>query len=1081
VVDTASVAADGTYIFPNVPKANGYSVQINNVVGTLGSPAPVVVLPGGYVSTGENNGTGTGSDGTINGTSATFNVTGSEITNINFGIELPPAVGFSSQPAVLNPNGTTDYSIPNTLFEGADFDGGIIDSIKIVGFPANVDEITINGISYTSASFPAGGVFTPTNAIGNPTTPILIDPIDGTVTVDIVYQAVDNAGVLSPIPGYASLQFLEPIGIVGTVFNDKDRSATGNDNSIQTGTEIGTNTGLQPIFVYLVDPVSGLIVGKDEVDADGNYAFGGITANTDVKLVLSTADSAIGAIAPASILPTGWNATSKLDTTFNVGSPIPAIITNLNFGIIFSPDVNPDMNQTWVNVPVAGNVSTNDEGLPIGTTYVNPAPNLANPGTALPTINADGTYTFISSVPGVFNFQVPAVTPNGDTILVDLVITVLDETDANVKPVANVDLATTPLNTAVTLNTLSNGTTTVDGAGNITYTPNAGFSGKDTLTYTVVDDNGNTVAAQQIITVLPAGANNTTTATDDYKSGPYNTPVSGNAITNDKDAEGDVQAIVPQTTTIAGKGTLTLNADGTYTFVPVAGFSGPVEFPYSVYDNDATSPDSAKATIHILVASEVPVPNPDVNATWAGVPVTGDVSTNDKVPSGSTYGNPPANAGNPGTAVPTITADGTYTFTSPVAGVFTFKVPVIYPNGDTDSVDLIITVLDSTSNANPPIANTDLASTAVNVPVTISTLSNDATTNVGIDVGLDPSTVTVIEPPVNGTTSVDPVTGDITYTPNVGFVGVDTLKYSVTDSLGNIVTAIQIITVLDTTVNPNSTSASDNFNSVTSTEPVVGNVLTNDTDAEGDTQTVTPQTVTIPGKGTLDLTSDGSYTFTPAAGYVGPIDFPYEVVDARGATAEATIHVLVEATNTPLAITFTSFNVSSNNCMVNLNWSVANASDLKQFDIYESKNGIDFIIVKSIQATTALKYQAITQSAVNTNTSYYFIQGIEKDGSASKTVVNQVQTECNKINIVSYPNPVSNNLSIAIYNVTNNANAIVIMRDAFGNIVTRIQAEVNANTDNIITIDASRFASGVYTLDVVVEGMESKVISITKN
>ena len=60
----------------------------------------------------------------------------------------------------------------------------------------------------------------------------------------------------------------------------------------------------------------------------------------------------------------------------------------------------------------------------------------------------------------------------------------------------------------------------------------------------------------------PTTAPNTTTSTDDYKTTPFNTPVSGNALTNDVDPQGDAQKVVPQTITDS-TGTFVLNQDGT--------------------------------------------------------------------------------------------------------------------------------------------------------------------------------------------------------------------------------------------------------------------------------------------------------------------------------------------------------------------------------------------------------------------------------------------------------------------------------------------------------------------------------------
>src|SRR5690606_41638706 len=80
-----------------------------------------------------------------------------------------------------------------------------------------------------------------------------------------------------------------------------------------------------------------------------------------------------------------------------------------------------------------------------------------------------------------------------------------------------------------------------------------------------------------------------------------------------------------------------------------------------------------------------------------------------------------------------------------------------------------------------------------------------------------------------------------------------------------------------------SSALNDGPVAVTEDTPVSGNVLTNDSDVEGDTLTVTQftvdgdttvytagQTATITGVGTLFIDADGSYTFTPALNYNGP-------------------------------------------------------------------------------------------------------------------------------------------------------------------------------------------------------------------
>lgn len=294
---------------------------------------------------------------------------------------------------------------------------------------------------------------------------------------------------------------------------------------------------------------------------------------------------------------------------------------------------NPDFNATYVNVSVPGDVRTNDN-VPTATTYGPIGTLLSNPSGSLQTltINPDGTYTFVANTEGVYVYNVPVCTPPLVTgcPVSRLTITVAKHTNPVPRPVANVDFATTRINTFVDLPTLyndrcvvvsgcsldpasvtvvtnpSNGGAVVNtSTGDITYTPNTGFLGLDTLVYQVCVQGSPGVCATaiQIITVVPVSALNTTIADDDFAVTPEFTPVSGNVKDNDSDPEGDTQTVTAQTTTVAA-GTLVLNTDGSYTFTPVDNFTGPVEFIYRTIDNNA-SPDTAYATLHILVVPDL--------------------------------------------------------------------------------------------------------------------------------------------------------------------------------------------------------------------------------------------------------------------------------------------------------------------------------------------------------------------------------------------------------------------------------------------------------------------------------------------
>ena len=715
-------------------------------------------------------------------------------------------------------------------------------------------------------------------------------------------------------------------------------------------------TAVPNLKMYWDDSFLGVVTGQG---ANNNNTTGPGVANIDV-----------GQVSPGHAWNGNYGAT--VITTFpapSIGGTGNATVNNLDddFGNVrimntwfwaveesggsFSTTIpncepNPDFNVTYVNVPINSSVSTNDE-VATGSTYSTATPQPGNPGPAVPVVSSNGSYTFVSAVPGVFVFDVPVCAPaqTAPCPNVLLTITVLDNAVVINPPVANVDFGTINMNVAITLNTLgndhagnpggslnpssvvvtsgpSNGTATVNPlTGDITYTPVTGFTGQDTLTYSVCDLSSPTplcATSIQVYTVqgvCPCTINSVT-ADDDYAYTPFNTAVSGNVVLNDTDPEGDLLTVTPQTTIIPGSGTLVLNSDGTWTFTPQTGFTGHVEFYYSVCDNNPIQACTF-ATLYIFVGAPVQQPNPDFNVTYVNVPVNGNVSTNDHVEPGSSYGTPSVVPGNLGPAVPVMNTDGTYTFVSAVPGVFVFDVPVCYPGQSQPCppVLLTITVLDNTVVTNPPVANVDIASTLINTPVTLNTLSNDHAGNPGGS--LTPSSVVVTVAPPHGSTVVNPSTGEITYTPNNGFTGADTLTYTVCDnSVPSLcATSIQIITVRPVGC-ANTTVAADDYAGTPFNTPVSGNAILNDSDPQGDTQTITPQTTTISGSGILVLNSDGTWTFTPVAGFSGPVEFPYTVCDngTPQACAQATIHILV---GLPVQQPNPDFNVTYVNVLVN--------------------------------------------------------------------------------------------------------------------------------------------------------------------
>ena len=83
------------------------------------------------------------------------------------------------------------------------------------------------------------------------------------------------------------------------------------------------------------------------------------------------------------------------------------------------------------------------------------------------------------------------------------------------------------------------------------------------------------------------------------------------------------------------------------------------------------------------------------------------------------------------------------------------------------------------SLVSPPVAMDDAAATTEGKAVAIDVLANDMDDSL-----IDATTVSVVTPPSDGATAVEPMTGIITYTPDPGFNATDGFTYTVADDQG---------------------------------------------------------------------------------------------------------------------------------------------------------------------------------------------------------------------------------------------------------------------------------------------------------
>jgi CshA-type fibril repeat protein len=286
----------------------------------------------------------------------------------------------------------------------------------------------------------------------------------------------------------------------------------------------------------------------------------------------------------------------------------------------------------------------------------------------------------------------------------------------------------------------------------------------------------------------------------------------------------------------------------------------------------------------------------DIVAVVEDTPVTGNVLSNDSDPDSNPLSvvtfkfvgatNEEFTAGTaaniPGVGTLLINRDGSFIFT-PLPD-YNGPVPLVTYTiddgvGASNSTARGTLILGPVTPVNDtPVAFDDTATTTEDKSLVLSTavlLNNDT------GIGDGPVTITSVQGAVNGTVTLNPVTGNVTFTPTANYHGPASFTYTITDIDGQTSTATVNLTVASVNDAPVA-----NADGPIATQPdgkVTGNVLANDTDIDGDALTVTQFTIprvgtfnagdvaTIPGVGRLVINTNGSFVFTPATGYTGPV------------------------------------------------------------------------------------------------------------------------------------------------------------------------------------------------------------------
>lgn len=629
------------------------------------------------------------------------------------------------------------------------------------------------------------------------------------------------------------------------------------------------------------------------------------------------------------------NGTPKMCSIATV--TINIVDTNPSTGGNNPPVANADVTVTIKGNPVVINVKANDSDPDAGQLLSNPT--IITQGTnGNAVVNPDGTITYTPNAGFVgkdaFAYQ---ICDNGIPQKCSSTLVCVDVKDTNPTTpknnppsashdayagntgnpiVGNASLNDTdpdgnPLTYALVSNP-SNGTITFNTNGTFTYNPAPGFSGTDSFQYQVCDNGIPKMCSFATVTLVVTNPNSgggnpvnrPPVATADYSATPMNTPITINVKSNDYDIDAGSNGVLglPMLSQFPANGTAIVNFDGTIKYTPNAGFVGMDMFKYRICDGGGLCSEaivSVNVTGSPITNNNPPVATNDSKTGVKNSLISGSVAFNDMDPdAGQTLSY--TSTSQPANGTLFFNSNGTYSYI-PYTGfvgvdVFTYKV---CDNGNPSlcsAATVTLTITDLTppvgAGNTPPVALVDYAATPRNVPVSINVLSNDYDLYGGI-LGLPVK----LTNPLNGSVSLNS-SGMFVYTPNSGFTGVDSFTYQVCDdgspSLCATTTAyINVVAPAGPVLPPNIPPVAIDDSKMTSKGTAVsGTVASNDYDPNLG-QTISFTKLTNPQNGSVSFNSDGSYTYTPNAGYVGNDYFTYKVCDNLGLCTNATAYITI--------------------------------------------------------------------------------------------------------------------------------------------------------------------------------------------
>jgi gliding motility-associated-like protein len=460
-----------------------------------------------------------------------------------------------------------------------------------------------------------------------------------------------------------------------------------------------------------------------------------------------------------------------------------------------------------------------------------------------------------------------------------------------------------------------NGSITFNSDGTFEYTPGANYNGTDQFTYSRCDTGSPEQCDQALVTITINAVNDSPVANDDSFSTGEDIALDATVADNDTDVDGPTAIYSVEDN--VDDGTLTLNADGTFSYTPATDFSGTDQFTYKRCDGvTLSSCDQSVVTITVDAINDAPVANDDndVNtfSTDEDIPLTGTVSGNDTDVDGPAEDYSLSAEPTNGSLI--FNADGTFEYTPDVnyngTDQFTYS---RCDSGSPEQCDQALVTITIDAINDLPEASDDTFSTDEGTTLTSVTVA-------GNDVDVDGPTASydVVNDVGHGSLTLN-TDGTFEYIPDSDFTGTDQFTYERCDGVLPSSCAQAVATITVNAVNNSPVAADESYTIDEDTQLSGFNVGSNDDSTDGPTASYS--VAVAPPNGTVSLSLNGSFTYTPNSNFNGSDQFTYSICD--GATPnlcdQGVVSITINATNDAPTSSADSFSTNEDTDIIGAN------------------------------------------------------------------------------------------------------------------------------------------------------------------